>query len=90
MRGVDDDLERLHGYRPGGYHPIHLQDVLNNGQYRVIHKLGHGGYSTVWLCRGQHTDTPSYVAVKILVASETEKHSFEISLNSLGKSEGSM
>ena len=75
IRGVDDDLEKLHGFRPGGYYPIHLQDELHDGQYRVIHKLGHGGYATVWLCRDQHADTPSYVAVKILIASEAEKDS---------------
>lgn len=35
-------------YHPGGYHPVHLQDVFNT-QYRVIRKLGYGSYSTVWL-----------------------------------------
>jgi serine/threonine-protein kinase SRPK3 len=73
IRGVDDDLEKLHGFRPGGYNPIHLQDELYDGQYRVIHKLGHGRYSTVWLCQDQHANTPSYVAVKILIASEATK-----------------
>ncbi|KAK1770520.1 kinase-like domain-containing protein [Phialemonium atrogriseum] len=75
IRGVDDDLERFHSFRPGGYCPIHLHDEINDGQYRIIHKLGHGGYATVWLCRDQHADTPSYVAVKILIASEAEKDS---------------
>ncbi|KPM37032.1 hypothetical protein AK830_g9514 [Neonectria ditissima] len=88
VRGVDDDLEKLHGYRPGGYHPIHLQDELNNGQYRVIHKLGHGGYATVWLCRDQRVDTPAYVAVKILVASETESDSRELLLTGNLRKEG--
>lgn len=35
-------------YHPGGYHPVHIQDVFNN-RYRVIRKLGYGSYSTVWL-----------------------------------------
>lgn len=35
-------------YHPNGYHPVHLQDVLNS-RYRVIRKLGYGSYSTVWL-----------------------------------------
>lgn len=26
-----------------------LGDLFNNGQYRVIRKLGEGSYSTVWL-----------------------------------------
>ncbi|PNY23764.1 Uncharacterized protein TCAP_06303 [Tolypocladium capitatum] len=88
IRGVDDELEKLHGFRPGGYHPIHLQDELHDGQYRVIHKLGHGGYATVWLCRDQHVDAPSYVAVKILVASEAERDSRELLVTAKLKREG--
>ena len=38
------------GYQPGGHHPVHLGDVYND-KYRVIHKLGYGSYSTVWLAR---------------------------------------
>lgn len=37
-------------YRPGGYHPVHLGDVYYQ-RYRIIHKLGYGTYSTVWLAR---------------------------------------
>jgi serine/threonine protein kinase len=36
-------------YRPGGYHPVHLGDQFNHGQYHVIRKLGAGSFSTVWL-----------------------------------------
>ena len=41
--------ERVEDYHPGGYHPVHLGDVFNNGQYKAIRKLGEGSYSTVWL-----------------------------------------
>lgn len=75
IREIDDELEKFHGFRPGGYFPINLQDELHNGQYRVIHKLGHGGYATVWLCRDQHADSPSYVAIKILIAGKSETDS---------------
>ena len=44
------DAESPHRYRPGGYHPVHLGDVFCE-RYRVIHKLGFGTYSTVWLAR---------------------------------------
>ena len=44
------DVESPHRYRPGGYHPVHLGDVFCE-RYRVIHKLGFGTYSTVWLAR---------------------------------------
>ena len=43
----EEDLDR---YRPGGYHPVHLGDVFND-RYTVVHKLGYGQYSTVWLAR---------------------------------------
>ena len=43
-------LESTHKYRYGGYHPVHLGDVYCE-RYRVIHKLGFGSYSTVWLAR---------------------------------------
>lgn len=62
------EMEKLVGYQPGGHHPIHLGDELCNGRFRVIHKLGYGGSSIVWLCRDQSQSNPTYVAVKILVA----------------------
>ncbi|KAI1843108.1 hypothetical protein JX266_010635 [Neoarthrinium moseri] len=68
--GAADELEKLHGFRPGGYYPLHLQDELHNGQYRIIHKLGHGGLATVWLCEDRHAEIPTYVAIKIHVARE--------------------
>lgn len=43
--------EWVEDYRPGGYHPVHLGDIFNNGQYKVIRKLGDGSYSTAWLAR---------------------------------------
>ncbi|KAK2626922.1 hypothetical protein QTJ16_004097 [Diplocarpon rosae] len=53
-------------YRPGGFHPVHLNDVFKKGRYIVIHKLGHGGFATVWL--GRDTLRQRYVALKILAA----------------------
>ena len=47
----DIDTEPLHRYHRGGYHPVHLGDYLSNGRYKILHKLGWGGYSTVWAAR---------------------------------------
>jgi len=41
--------EPLSKYRPRGYHPVTLGDTFKNGRYRIHHKLGWGGFSTVWL-----------------------------------------
>lgn len=47
------DAEPLHRYRKGGYHPVTLGEYLKDGRYKVLHKLGWGGYSTVWAARDQ-------------------------------------
>lgn len=43
--------ERIERYVPGGFHPVALGDTFHNGRYTVRNKLGHGGFSTVWLAR---------------------------------------
>jgi hypothetical protein len=45
------DAEPLHNYRPGGYHLVLLGEDLKGERYKVLHKLGWGGYSTVWAAR---------------------------------------
>ncbi|KAG6263552.1 hypothetical protein E4U48_006685 [Claviceps purpurea] len=57
-----EDVENLNRYRPGGYHPIHIDDRLNE-RYRIVDKLGHGAYSTVWLAIDEQTT--KYVAIKV-------------------------
>jgi serine/threonine-protein kinase SRPK3 len=72
-------LEDPTNYQPGGYHPVEIGDELHNGRYRIIHRLGHGAYSTVWLAVNQHYGNASlpkaprarYVAVKIATANIT-------------------
>ncbi|KAF8482197.1 kinase-like domain-containing protein [Gautieria morchelliformis] len=41
-------VEPISYYRKGGFHPIHIDDVLQN-RYRIVNKLGYGAYATVWL-----------------------------------------
>lgn len=63
-----EGLEPVFDYEPGGFHPVHLDDQFR-GQHawRVVHKLGHGGCATVWLC-WVLGENPRYVALKILMA----------------------
>lgn len=78
-----DGVERLGAYKPGGLHPIIIGDELDQGRYHVVHKLGYGSYSTVWLARD--TTANRHVALKVLSA-DSSKHSTELevlkSLNS--------
>ncbi|KAF2151295.1 kinase-like protein [Myriangium duriaei CBS 260.36] len=61
----DIEAEPLAWYRPGGYHPIHLGDVLN-ARYRILHKVGWGAYSTVWAARDERSQR--HVAIKVKVS----------------------
>ncbi|CAI7596318.1 unnamed protein product [Penicillium glandicola] len=65
------NAEPLHRYRHSGYHPVTLGETLKSGRYKVLHKLGWGGYSTVWAARDQRDDV--YVAVKISVAEKDHR-----------------
>jgi serine/threonine-protein kinase SRPK3 len=60
-----DDVEDVEQYRRGGLHPIDLDDVLDN-RYKIVHKLGHGGFATIWLARV--LNEKRYVAIKVLTA----------------------
>lgn len=64
------DVERLDGYRPGGYHPIQLNDKLQE-RYSIVEKLGHGSCSTIWLALDEKLNR--YVAVKIGIADHSSK-----------------
>ncbi|KFZ17734.1 hypothetical protein V502_04425 [Pseudogymnoascus sp. VKM F-4520 (FW-2644)] len=57
-----DGVERLEKYKPGGYHPVMIADILHK-RYRIVDKLGYGGYSTIWFARDTYLG--QYVAVKI-------------------------
>lgn len=72
-----EEVEDLDMYRPGGYHPLNIKDKLSNGRYRIVHKLGSGSHSTVWLC--QDRTNLRYVALK-LATSETSYVSQEVKI----------
>ncbi len=61
-----DNVENIEKYRRGGFHPIHLADTFEGGRYHILHKLGYGGFSTVWLARDQLLQR--LVSLKVLTA----------------------
>lgn len=65
-----DDVENLEHYRVGGYHPVELGDQFAGSRYQIVHKLGYGGSSTVWLAKDHIKNR--YVSLKILKAKKSD------------------
>ena len=64
--------EPMTHYVPGGYHPIVVGDILgpsSERQYRIVHKLGWGGFSTVWLAQ-RRDSIQTFVVVKVSMAED--------------------
>lgn len=70
-----DDNEDFEDYRPGGFHPVAIGDVFGQGRYRVVHKLGFGGSSTIWLARNR---PGQLVTLKVMRAEVSSKPVDEI------------
>jgi serine/threonine-protein kinase SRPK3 len=69
-----DYVEDVQTYRPGGHHPVNLGDVIGR-RYRVVHKLGYGGFALVWLALDLHHG--QNVALKIL-RSDAPEHETKV------------
>ncbi|KAH8698407.1 hypothetical protein BGW36DRAFT_376018 [Talaromyces proteolyticus] len=59
-----EDVEKLERYKVGGYHPITIEDQFHDS-YRIVQKLGHGSYSTIWLAQDERCN--EIVAIKVPV-----------------------
>ena len=76
-----DNVEDVEAYRSGGYHPISIGDCFEQDRYKVLHKLGYGGSSTVWLARDQGGTKPSrLVALKALRADASSESNPALSI----------
>ncbi|KAI3331774.1 kinase domain-containing protein [Xylariaceae sp. AK1471] len=65
-----EDAELIDDYETGGYHPIHIGDRLGpKDRFHIVHKLGFGGHSTVWLARDEKEGR--YVALKVAIAANS-------------------
>ena len=77
----DECVEELEEYSPGGYHPVRIGDEYCQSRYRVLHKLGHGSFSTVWLARDSLAGR--YVSLKMNTADASKNNSEWCMLNKL-------
>ena len=81
--GYSDEDESPEDYRVGGYHPVRVGDLFNDGKYRVISKLGWGHFSTVWLAldtRKSDGELNHRVALKIV---KSERHYTDAALDEI-------
>ena len=85
MAPVYSEVEYLGKYEYGGFHPVHLGDVYN-GCYEVVHKLGHGGFATVWLCQDQRNG--QWKALKITGADASTEGESDLKLLAMLKASG--
>ncbi|CAK4033103.1 CMGC kinase [Lecanosticta acicola] len=70
LPNTDEPLEEeaVPGYDPAHFYQIDPGDVIGNGRYSVVSKLGWGRHSTVWLARDVQRwrwQSPRYVSIKI-------------------------
>ncbi|KAI6081470.1 kinase-like protein [Hypoxylon rubiginosum] len=73
-------LEDYQRYNKGGFHPVHLDDILD-GRFEVVHKLGNGGFGIVWLCRDITLE--KWRAVKVMAADHSSSGTEEKILSHL-------
>jgi serine/threonine-protein kinase SRPK3 len=66
VEGIEDTAR----YCTGGYHPIAINDTIHN-RYVVLHKLGYGSYSTVWLVKDLEKKQQLF-SMKVLTADASE------------------
>ncbi len=63
-----EDFER---YACSGFHPVYIGDTFKHW-HKVIHKLGSGGFATIWLARDQLDSR--YSALTIIAANASDKY----------------
>lgn len=61
-----EGIEPFYRYCAGGYYPVRIGDQFCSSRYRIVHKLGYGVSSTIWLARDEHL--ARYVAIKFAVS----------------------
>ncbi|KAF4453122.1 cmgc protein kinase [Fusarium austroafricanum] len=72
---VEDVCENITLYWRGVCYPICIGEVIE-GRYRIVHKLGHGSFSTVWMAYDMIHNYD--VALKVLMLRDEEDRDYQI------------
>ncbi|KAI0130285.1 kinase-like domain-containing protein [Xylariales sp. AK1849] len=76
---LGDYVEKIKDYGLGGHHPVILGDVLD-GRFKVVHKLGYGGFALVWLCWDLRDENERWKAVKIIRADQSFENGKDVQI----------
>lgn len=71
---------QCHCVPTGGYHRVRIGEKFKDGRYSVLHKLGWGHFSTVWMVRDEQTGQHAAMKVVKSAAHYTEAARDEITL----------
>jgi serine/threonine-protein kinase SRPK3 len=80
-----DDHEDEEDYRRGGYHPVKIGEKFKDARYTVLHKLGWGHFSTVWMVADAITGGRGALKVVKSASHYTEAARDEVQLLSRAK-----
>ncbi|KAH8172812.1 protein kinase domain-containing protein [Sarocladium implicatum] len=72
---LDEVAEDPEQYLHGLYYPLCIGEVIA-GRYRIEHKLGHGGFSIVWMAYDIHTQRD--VALKIMIPGDSGDREYQM------------
>jgi len=64
-------------YQPGNFYPVAIADIFAEGCYRVVHKLGSGGSSTISLAREQGESGGLIRTIKVMRAEVSSNNWFQ-------------
>lgn len=70
---LGSDTEKHEKYYPGGFCPVEIGDGITD-RFTVLHKLGYGGFGTVWPARDHESRHGRYVALKVVAAESSERY----------------
>ena len=80
------DSEGLEKYKPSGFHPVYLEERFKQGVYKVVRKLGHGHFSTVWLVEKKEAEKPHHFFALKVIRADSQDYAYALHEENLYRS----